>query len=288
MGIPDHLKPQHRPLKELFSLPDFDFTFVKQLVAEFLASFIFIFIIVGNDLTRVWSGGATFGIVNGTNKVCAFLLTSGLTYAFGSLSGAHFNPVITCGLMFAMKMNWIVGIIYIVIQFVAAFAGVGILLALFPVSPTGSLGNSRAVNLVVPPGVTDAGYWFYQLLVSIFIVFIYLFFFYDRRPAKVTDNMSNKEKAELRDSRLMYLIRQSLSPLFVGFAYGMSTAYNTPWRQLSVCLIAQRCGKAWIWNVAGFFGALVGAFLYMVWWGLGQPSTPARTCPYVPLDELED
>lgn len=270
-------------------MPTFNWEFGQQLIAEFLASMIFIFVIVGNSLTLVYTGqGTNVGIINATDKIAAFLTATGLTYAFGELGGAHFNPVLTAGLMLSMRMNWIVGIIYLVIQFVAAFASVGLLLAIFPVSPTGSLGNARAVNLRVPPPITDAGYWFYQTLVSIFFVFVYFFFVYDRRPGAFREDMSKKERAELKEERRRYLTRQSLIPLFVGAIYGSTTAYNHPWRQLSVCLIAQQCGKAWIWSVSGFVGAAAAAVLYMFWWQLTQKPTKIATNPAIPIMELDD
>lgn len=287
--IPEKYKPKFRPFKELIAVPELTWEFGQQLIAEFFASMIFIFILVGNSLTLVWAGqGANFGLNNGTNKIAAFLTSMGLTYAFGELGGAHFNPVLTAGLMVSLRMNWIVGIMYLIIQFVASFAAVGLLLALFPVSPTGSLGNARAVNLRVPPPITDAGYWFYQLLVSIFLVFVYFFFVYDRRPGAFREDMSKKERSELKEERRRYLTRQSLIPLFVGALYGCTTAYNHPWRQLSVCLIAQQCGKAWIWNVSGFLGAIAAAVLYMFWWQLTQKPTKAAINPAVPVMELVD
>ncbi len=281
------LKPKFRPVKELFSLPKFSFAFLQQLVAEFLASFIFLFVIFGNVLSNNFTGNAAnLSVQSGSAKVAAFLAATGLTYAFGQRSGAHFNPVLTAGLMFAMKMNWIVGLIYLLLQWLAAFAAAGIIIALFPDPPQGP-GLDDQLVLGVPNNITSGGYFFYVFLVSTYLVFTYLFFVYDRRPGKITEEMTKRQKAELNEDRLRYLTRQTLIPLIVGFVYGSAIAYNHPWRVLAPCMIAGECGKAWIYCVGGFLGSLAGAIFYMFIWGLTEPSVPASTNPLVPLLDYE-
>lgn len=103
------LRPKVRPVKEFYEKPKLNLALLQQLVAEFLASFIFIFILGGNTLSNFATGNTSLGGQDGTNKTAAFLTAIGLTYAFGQKSGAHFNPVLTVGLMFAMRMNWIIG-----------------------------------------------------------------------------------------------------------------------------------------------------------------------------------
>lgn len=101
--------PKTREPKEYFALPKFNLVLLKQLLSEFLATFIYVFIIGGNVLTENVNGNTTGQSQLFSTGMANFLVATGLTYSFGQLSGGHFNPLVTAGLMFALRMNWIVG-----------------------------------------------------------------------------------------------------------------------------------------------------------------------------------
>lgn len=101
--------PKTQEPKAYFAIPKFNLHFIIQLVSEFLATFIFNFVILGNVLTQNATG--TIGSLAQLFSfgMATFLTVTALTYSFGQLSGAHFNPILTAGLMFALRMNWVVG-----------------------------------------------------------------------------------------------------------------------------------------------------------------------------------
>lgn len=270
-------------------MPKFNVQFLRQLTAEFLASFIYIFIVAGTTLNVTWTANQkpTLGQLSSNTNMAAFLTVLAMIFSFGQISGAQMNPVFTAGLMFAMKQNWIVGIIYIVLQFLAAFAALGLLLALFPVSPAGTLGNAKAMNLYIPPPLTEASYWFGLICANIFLVYGFLFMYYDSRPGKVREDMTNKEKYTARKARLRHLIQQTLVPVMMAFVYGFTVVYQHPWRSLASCLIAKDCGIAWVWNVAGFLSSLVAALLWMFINGAGQKAPKCQLFVSIPQGELE-
>lgn len=81
----------------------------KQLTAEFLGTYFLVFIgtgaIVVNELTGALTHvgvALTFGLV-----------VTALIYAFGHVSGAHFNPAVTVGLLILKKIDNLSAIKYI-------------------------------------------------------------------------------------------------------------------------------------------------------------------------------
>lgn len=184
-----------------------------------------------------------------------------------------------------MAKFWL-GILYIVVQFLASFAAVGILDALFP-------GSDLVDSLVVSPplGETGGGAFFLQFLGATYFVFTYLFFRYDPEPSKISEGMTAGEKKKAEESQLRYFIRQNLTPLMIGFSYAAATlvgVYLNPWSVLSVCMIAHECGDAWIYNVGGFVGALFAAILFIFLYGLGKEAAPASMNPVMPPATMEE
>ncbi len=90
-----------------------------RLVAEFIGPFAFVFIGAG--------AAAVVGTGAGLNGISAVAFAHGLTimvfaFAYGSLSGAHFNPAVTVGVLAARAMTIGEAIGYIISQLVAAIA----------------------------------------------------------------------------------------------------------------------------------------------------------------------
>ena len=103
----------------------------KKLIAEAVGTFALCFIgilaIGGAQL-----GGAPAGIAN----LASIGLAHGLTIAvmvaaLGAVSGAHFNPAVTFGFVFARKLPPITGLAYWAAQLVGATAAGGLLSVLF-------------------------------------------------------------------------------------------------------------------------------------------------------------
>ena len=93
----------------------------QQLVAEFLGTFALCFIGAGAICTNQWSNGAVglLGIAMAHGTVLAVMIS-----ALGHISGAHFNPAVTVGVLTARKIESGRAILYIAAQLIgAAFAG---------------------------------------------------------------------------------------------------------------------------------------------------------------------
>ncbi|AZS36176.1 Aquaporin Z [Microbacterium lemovicicum] len=106
-------------------------TTVTKLAAEALGTFLLVFGSIGTALFA-----ATFGLAdNGTPLGVGFVgvsLAFGLTlmagiYAWGNISGGHFNPAVTLGLAAAGRFSWKNAPAYIVAQFVGGAVGTTLL-----------------------------------------------------------------------------------------------------------------------------------------------------------------
>ncbi len=86
----------------------------KALIAEFIGTFALIFI------------GAGAGAVSGSLVAVALahgLVILGFAFAFGDISGGHFNPAVTIGMLVAGQIDAAKAAAYIVAQIIGAIVG---------------------------------------------------------------------------------------------------------------------------------------------------------------------
>ena len=104
---------------------------MKNYIAEFIGTFAMIFCgtgamtineVTGGDVTHVGIG-ITWG-----------LIVMAMIYAFGEISGAHFNPAVSIAFAYAKKFSWKEVPKYIFFQVAGAFASSLLLMWLFPKS----------------------------------------------------------------------------------------------------------------------------------------------------------
>ena len=104
---------------------------MKNYIAEFIGTFAMIFCgtgamtineVTGGDVTHVGIG-ITWG-----------LIVMAMIYAFGEISGAHFNPAVSIAFAYAKKFSWKEVPKYIFFQVAGAFADSLLLMWLFPES----------------------------------------------------------------------------------------------------------------------------------------------------------
>ncbi|MBT3547869.1 MAG: MIP family channel protein [Flavobacterium sp.] len=104
---------------------------MKNYIAEFIGTFAMVFCgtgamiineVTGGDVTHVGIG-ITWG-----------LIVMAMIYAFGEISGAHFNPAVSIAFAYAKKFSWKEVPTYIFFQVLGAFAASLLLMWLFPKS----------------------------------------------------------------------------------------------------------------------------------------------------------
>jgi glycerol uptake facilitator-like aquaporin len=101
----------------------------KKLLVEFLGTCIFFFIGAGAIITNQFSNGAVglMGIAIAHGVILSVMIP-----AFGGISGGHFNPAVTFGVMIAKRISFSLGLQYMAAQLVG---GVLAGLLLHAVSP---------------------------------------------------------------------------------------------------------------------------------------------------------
>jgi aquaporin NIP len=104
---------------------------MKNYISEFIGTFAMIFCgtgamtineVTGGDVTHVGIG-ITWG-----------LIVMAMIYAFGEISGAHFNPAVSIAFAYAKKFSWKEVPKYILFQVAGAFSASLLLMWLFPKS----------------------------------------------------------------------------------------------------------------------------------------------------------
>jgi len=102
---------------------------MKQYLSEFIGTFILVFAGCGAIVTNEFSNGT---VTHSGIALTFGLVVSALIYAFGDVSGAHFNPAVTLAFTYAKKFPIQKVTPYIIAQTLGAIAGAGMLLLLFP------------------------------------------------------------------------------------------------------------------------------------------------------------
>ena len=102
---------------------------MKKYISEFLGTFILVFAGCGAIVTNEFSDGT----VSHSGIALTFgLVVMALIYAFGEISGAHFNPAVTLAFTYAKKFPLKEVPKYITAQCIGAIAGAAMIWVLFP------------------------------------------------------------------------------------------------------------------------------------------------------------
>ena len=145
-----------------------------RLLAEFIGTFAFVFIGAG--------AAAVVGTGAGLNGIAAIAFAHGLTimvfaFAYGNLSGAHFNPAVTVGVLAARAMSLGEAIGYIISQLLAAACAAFLLRAVLGGVATGLGRPELAQNVVLGATtltITPAAGFVIEAVLAFFLVIVVL------------------------------------------------------------------------------------------------------------------
>ena len=96
----------------------------RKLAAEFVGTALLLATVVGSGIMGERLSGGNAGIALLANALATGAVLYALISAMGSISGAHFNPVVTLAEAWLGKLPWRQVGPYVLIQIVAALAGV--------------------------------------------------------------------------------------------------------------------------------------------------------------------
>ena len=138
----------------------------RAYLAEFLGTFVFVFIASGVVLVNIFYGDiGTIGIAFTTG-----LVISAMMFAAAQFSGGHFNPAITLALWIVQKIKGGQAVFYVIFQLLASFAAAGFLFWLFGASAREfSLGGP-----VLGAGVNTQTAVIIEAVLTAILVFVYL------------------------------------------------------------------------------------------------------------------
>lgn len=227
-----------------------------QLWASTLAEGIGTFGLVFAGCGAIMIDGISHGQIThiGVGLVFGLVITV-MIYAFGHISGAHFNPAVTLAFVlarhFPLRHLWV----YWSAQVVGAVLAALCLRFL--------LGNVAHLGTTLPAG--NGGVWqsfAFEALLTFFLMVVIM--------AMATDTRAVGQAAALAIGATV-----ALEALFAG---PISGASMNPARSLGPALASGTWTAQWVYLTAPFLGAVVGALLYR-WMreaGTLPPSSPAQ------------
>src|ERR1700682_2827923 len=216
-----------------------------KLLAEFIGTFALIFIGAG--------AGAVVGDGVGRPGLIAIAFAHGLTvmafaFAYGSVSGGHFNPSVTVGVLAAGAMSAGEAFGYIVSQLFGGVAGALLLKTVLGGAATGlgmpALAHNLALGATTLTITPEAGFMI-EALLGFFLVTVVLTTAVAGRPG-------------------------SLAPLAIGMTLplnilmggALTGAPFNPARALGPMVATGNFSDAWLYVTAPIVGAIVAAILH--------------------------
>ena len=202
---------------------------MKNYISEFIGTFAMIFCgtgamtineITGGDVTHVGIG-ITWG-----------LIVMAMIYAFGEISGAHFNPAVSIAFAYAKKFSWKEVPKYIFFQVAGAFAASLLLMWLFP--------KSELLGATIP--TVDVWRAFVLELILTFFLMVVI----------INVSTGSKEVGMMAGIAIGSVVL--LEALFAG---PITNASMNPARSLAPNIVSGNIEGLWLYIFAPIIGALL-------------------------------
>jgi aquaporin Z len=202
---------------------------MKNYISEFIGTFAMIFCgtgamtineVTGGDVTHVGIG-ITWG-----------LIVMAMIYAFGEISGAHFNPAVSIAFAYAKKFSWKEVPKYIFFQVAGAFAASLLLMWLFP--------KSELLGATIP--TVDVWRAFVLELILTFFLMVVI----------INVSTGSKEVGMMAGIAIGSVVL--LEALFAG---PITNASMNPARSLAPNIVSGNIKELWLYILAPIIGALL-------------------------------
>lgn len=202
---------------------------MKKYIAETIGTFAMVFCGCGAMTVNEITGGSVshVGIA-----ITWGLIVMAMIYAFGEISGAHFNPAVTVAFAYAKKFSWKEVPKYILFQAIGAFLAIVILWFLFPESE--SFGHTYP-----PEGFEPYKAFVLELLLTFFLMIVI-----------INVSTGSKEIGTMAAIAIGGVIL--LEAMFAG---PITKASMNPIRSLAPALISGNLQHLWLYLTAPFIGA---------------------------------
>jgi aquaporin Z len=204
---------------------------MKKYLSEFIGTFSMIFCGCGAMVINDFTGGS---ITHPGVAITWGLIVMSMIYAFGDVSGAHFNPAVTLGFAVAKKFKWIEVPKYVISQLFGALTASYVLLFLFPESDLGA----------TIPTIEPLKVFIIELLLSFFLMLVII-------------NVSTGSK---EIGPVAGIAIGSVVLLEAMFAGPLTKASMNPIRSLAPALASGNFSHLWIYLTAPFAGMLLAVY----------------------------
>lgn len=204
---------------------------MKRYIAEAIGTFSMVFCGTGAmTINEITAGAVTHPGV----AITWGLIVMAMIYAFGDISGAHFNPAVTVAFAYAKKFSWREVPKYILSQCLGAIVASSILLFLFPASE--ELGAT-----LVAEGFEPYRAFVLEIILTFFLMLVII-------------NVSTGAK---EIGIIAGIAIGSVVLLEAMFAGPMTRASMNPARSLGPALISGNLQDLWLYLTAPFIGAFL-------------------------------
>lgn len=243
----------------------FPWTKVQSYFGELIVSFIFGFTVYSSILTinleSIPSGPILVGLALG---FCAVAII----YSFIDLCLAHFNPVITLAAMIFCKLNWVEGIIYIIMQIFGFMVALGFVLLSFPGK------SSDLLDILTPKPINDTvstgNLMSTEMFLSGILVFVAFAVAINKKKkltyeTEVETDLLARVEDKAPDTTILGPLAIGLTIGFLAFL-GNSTsggAFN-PALVFAPVLFNSEWSDSWKYFVAEFVGGICGGGINML------------------------
>lgn len=202
---------------------------MKKYIAEFIGTFSMIFCGTGAMTINEVTGGSVshVGIA-----ITWGLIVMAMIYAFGEISGAHFNPAVSIAFAYAKKFSWKEVPKYIIAQILGAILASVLLWFLFPASET--LGATI-------PTVDVWRAFVLELLLTFFLMVVI-----------INVSTGSKEIGVIAGIAIGAVVL--LEAMFAG---PITNASMNPARSFAPALVSGNLTHLWLYMVAPIIGALL-------------------------------
>lgn len=204
---------------------------MKNYIAEIIGTFSMIFCGCGAMVINDFTGGT---ITHPGVAITWGLIVMAMIYAFGDISGAHFNPAVTVGFAVAKKFSWNEVPKYIVSQFIGAISASLLLLYLFPESDLGA----------TLPTLEPLKVFVIELLLSFFLMVVI-----------INVSTGSKEIGPIAGIAIGSVIL--LEAMFAG---PLTKASMNPIRSLAPALALGNFTQLWVYLTAPFVGMFLAVY----------------------------
>ncbi|KAL0489224.1 hypothetical protein AKO1_013748 [Acrasis kona] len=209
----------------------------RRYVCEFIGTLFLILFVSGIQTVQAFSTGLGTNDVTLIDKgVISGFLLAGMIYIFGTVSGAHFNPLVTVAFFLRGVMVWWRTITYVIVQLAGAIVGAAILYGIF-----GNIGGLGTTVPIVSPGAALG----VEILITFLLIMVVL---------------STAEKSKILGPVSAIAVGATFGSVEL-FAWNLTGASANPWRTFAPTIIS---GVGWRTIWVYFAGPIIGMIIAVI------------------------